>query len=570
MKNLYVMLICFWGNCMMAQTYKRYDVVISEIFPDPSPAVGLPASEYLELTNASGRSVNLDKWRITDGNSTAYLNGGFILQPDSQVIICSRAYVSAFSVFGATIGVSAFPSLDNTGDIIILLSPEGRTIHAVSYSIDWYGNPLKQEGGWSLEMIDIHNPCRGADNWQASISDKGGTPGKLNSVSKSNPDTKVPKLICTYTIDSLTIAAVFNESMDSNFSAIPTRYQLDHGIGTPVSAVPVAPAFNEVYLHLPKPMLSSLVYQLQINEATDCAGNTGSILPAVKAGLPVFPQKDQIRINEILFNPGPKGTDYVELYNRGSSIVDLHDIYLGNKQNGSTGSLKRCSEVPLLFFPGEYIALSENSDIVFREYRVMKREQLVTLQGMPSFPDNEGTVVLLDGQGRELDLFTYRDDYHFPLLSNPEGVALERIDPALPAQDPANWHSAATDAGYGTPGYINSQYKPTDPVKGEVYISPLTFSPDNDGYDDQLTVQYRFPSPGYTCSVIIFDQAGRPVRYLTRNNLCGTNGYFRWNGLDEKTNILPAGIYYLVAEIFNLDGKRKVFKKGIVLAYKMH
>jgi hypothetical protein len=226
--------------------------------------------------------------------------------------------------------------------------------------------------------------------------------------------------------------------------------------------------------------------------------------------------------------------------------------------------------VPLLFFPGEYIALSENSDIIFREYRVMKREQILTLPGMPSFPDKEGTVVLLDGQGRELDLFTYREDYHFPLLSDPEGVALERIDPVMPAQDPANWHSAATDAGYGTPGYINSQFKPTDPVKGEVYISPLTFSPDNDGYDDQLTVQYRFPSPGYTCSVIIFDQAGRPVRYLTRNNLCGTNGYFRWNGLDEKTNILPAGIYYLVAEIFNLDGKRKIFKKGIVLAYKMH
>ena len=119
------------------------------------------------------------------------------------------------------------------------------------------------------------------------------------------------------------------------------------------------------------------------------------------------------------------------------------------------------------------------------------------------------------------------------------------------------------------PGYLNSQYRQTDPVAGEINISPLTFSPDQDGHDDQITIQYKFPGPGYTCSIIIFDHGGRPVRYLVRNNLCGTSGFFRWNGLDEKTHSLPAGIYYLVTEIFNLEGKRKIIKRGIVLAYKM-
>jgi hypothetical protein len=220
-------------------------------------------------------------------------------------------------------------------------------------------------------------------------------------------------------------------------------------------------------------------------------------------------------------------------------------------------------------FPGEFYAMTENSDIVEREYAVRDRQHIISLPAMPSFPDDQGLVLLLDAQGKELDIFSYKDEYHFPLLSNREGVSLERIDPSSPSQNPANWQSASTDAGYGTPGYVNSQFRQIDPVQGEINISPLTFSPDQDGHDDQLTIQYKFPGPGYTCSIIIFDHAGRPVRYLIRNNLCGTSGFFRWNGLDEKTHSLPAGVYYLVTEIFNLEGKRKIMKRGIVLAYKM-
>jgi hypothetical protein len=532
--------------------------------------VGLPNSEYLELTNVSGQSINLEKWKITDGNSTAIINETFILQPDSLVILCPRAFVSLFVLFGATIGVSAFPSLDNSGDLIILLSPEGRTIHAVSYKPSWYRNALKQEGGWALEMIDSRMPCMESENWQASNAGIGGTPGTANSIRGINPDKKPPLLIRTYAIDSLNIAVVFDESLDSSFSAIPLRYDIDGGIGAPVQVIPKAPEFNQVILHLARPLLSTRVYRLQVKEATDCAGNSNPSPQEVKTGIPVLPQEGQLRINEILFNPRQGGADYVELFNRGPWIADLQHIYLGNQQNGSTGSLNKCSEHAFLFFPGDHLVLTENTAIVEREYIVKNKTSVLSLAGMPSFPDDRGTVVVLDNQGKELDLFSYREDYHFPLLSNREGVALERIDPATPAQDPANWHSAATDVGYGTPGSINSQFRKTDPVGGDIHVSPLTFSPDQDGHDDQLTIQYRFPSPGYTCSVIIFDHAGRPVRYLVRNNLCGTSGYFRWNGLDEKTRNLPAGIYYLVAEIFNLEGKRKIIKRGIVLAYKLN
>ena len=71
-------------------------------------------------------------------------------------------------------------------------------------------------------------------------------------------------------------------------------------------------------------------------------------------------------------------------------------------------------------------------------------------------------MVGLNFQGIVVDEVKYKDDWHFQLIDNAEGVALERIDPGKPGQDPDNWHSAASTAGYGTPTYKNSQFKLTD------------------------------------------------------------------------------------------------------------
>ena len=58
-----------------------------------------------------------------------------------------------------------------------------------------------------------------------------------------------------------------------------------------------------------------------------------------------------------------------------------------------------------------------------------------------------------------VDEVKYKDDWHFKLIDDAEGVSLERIDPDGTSQDETNWHSAASTAGYGTPTYKNSQYQ---------------------------------------------------------------------------------------------------------------
>src|SRR5207244_4126604 len=100
---------------------------------------------------------------------------------------------------------------------------------------------------------------------------------------------------------------------------------------------------------------------------------------------------------------------------------------------------------------------------------------------LPSYPDDEGDVVLCDKQGNVIDEVIYNDHWHFALISNKEGIAIERLDPDGSSDNAANWHSAASTAGFGTPGYHNSQY-PHDGGSATVSIEQKSFSPDNDGH----------------------------------------------------------------------------------------
>ena len=181
-------------------TPQQYDIVIDELITDPTPQIGLPNSEWIELKNTTAFPINLQGWRIGDVSGISGALPNFILKPDSFVIICTSSAVAGLSVFGNTLAATSFPSLDNTGELLYLQSANGQIIHSVAYNVSWYQNELKQEGGWTLEMIDTKNPCSGFTNWRASTDLRGGTPGKKNSIDGNNPDAVAPKLLRAYAV----------------------------------------------------------------------------------------------------------------------------------------------------------------------------------------------------------------------------------------------------------------------------------------------------------------------------------------------------------------------------------
>jgi Lamin Tail Domain/CHU_C Type IX secretion signal domain/Bacterial Ig-like domain len=550
-----------------AQIANRFDIVIDELMADPTPQINLPNNEWIELKNTSSTAFNLAGWRIGDATGQSGPMPNYNLQPDSFVIVCTGSAVTAMSVYGPAIAVTSFPSLDNTGDIIYLRSPQNKIIHAVNYTDAWYRNELKKEGGWTLEMIDTKNPCSGFTNWKASVDAKGGTPGKKNSIDAVNTDAIGPQLLRAFATDSVNIMMVFDEPLDSLKGATVNSYTISDGIGVPQSAVTIAPTFDKVNLKLNTPLSRNKVYTLTTLAVTDCAGNAIAAKNTARVGLTSIADSLDIIINEILFNPKSNGTDYVEIYNRSKKIIDLKQMYIANRNTaGVISNIKQVSADNFLFFPEDFMVLTEDVSIVKRDFITKNMDAFVTVVSMPSYNDDKGYVIILNVQGNITDELQYDEKWHFKLIDNREGVALERIDYNAPTQQPGNWHSAATSVGYGTPTYKNSQYKVNDGVQGEIKITPEIVSPDNDGIDDFATIDYSFPAAGYVANITIFDAAGRVVRNLQRNALCGSKGNYRWDGLGEKNQKLPVGIYIIYTEIFNLEGKKKQFKHTIVLA----
>src|SRR6187431_495942 len=110
----------------------------------------------------------------------------------------------------------------------------------------------------------------------------------------------------------------------------------------------------------------------------------------------------------------------------------------------------------------------------------------------------------------------------------------------------------------------------THSINAAIEVTPKVFSPDNDGRDDIATIQYKTTEPGYIANITIYDANGRPVRNFVKNATLGLQGYWIWDGLDDKKLKLPVNTYIVFTEIFNLNGKKDIFKNVVVLARQLN
>lgn len=547
-----------------------FEIQINEIMADPTPPVDLPEWEYIELHNLTGIPIDLAGWILVTGTTekvfdTAYIDpGGYLIVGDEDAAEDFLTYSFRFY------GFSSF-SLTNSGQILVLMNPDRQVISFVNYTDTWYDDANKISGGWSLEQIDPDNPCGGKNNWKASMNPSGGSPGIENSVLAENPDVTPPLMQNVVVVSPVELSVIFSEPMDSTLLSNVNGYEVDHGIGQPVSAIPVWPDYSTVNLVFEDSLRSGIFYILSLNtDFADCSGNLIDPAANLVFGLPQPPHENDIVINEVLYNPKTdftEGVDFVEIYNRSSKMIDLSKLIIATEDEipGELESPKALAEKGLLFFPETYLVLTSNPEIVKTQYFTENPDGFIRLETLPAYNNDKGVVVLATNGFEVIDRFQYSDEMQFPLLTATDGVSLERLDFERPASDVSNWHSAASSVGYATPAYKNSQSATTVETENPVTIEPEVFSPDNDGFEDILNILYRFDEPGYMASVVIFDDRGRLIRNIANNELLSTEGAFVWDGITSENEKAGMGIYIVFVEVFDLNGKVEKFKKTAVL-----
>lgn len=549
---------------------KTFDILINEIMADPSPPVNLPEAEYVELYNRSAFPVDLKFLTFWLGTTEKPLPN-YTLPAGEYVILCDDGSKSLLEPYGPVIDFSSFAVTNGSGTIT-LKDFDANVIHAVSYTESWFQGSYKKDGGWSLELIDPLNPCGEASNWKACTNETGGTPGKLNSVNATNPDL-VPPAISRVGVDDPThITVWFTESCETSNILNIANYTIDNGIGNPGSVHLQSPDYKVAYLVLASPLVSDVIYTLTITgNITDCAGNLIAAGNSVRFAIPQPAEANDIVINELLFDPTAVGVDFVEIYNRSSKVIDLKDLVLANYDTIAKviTDYNQISTEPFQVFPADYILLSTDSTAVKKCYKTTNPKAFINMANFPSMNNEDGVVAITSKGGEVIDVTGYTAAMQYPLLTSVDGVSLERISPERTSNDATNWHSASEAVGFATPGYKNSQFGITITDENEITLSPDIFSPDNDGYNDNLTIAYSFGASGNNISITIFDATGRLIRNLVDHEICGTSGAYTWDGITNERAKALIGRYIVFVEIFDLNGNVKKFKKATVLGGKL-
>lgn len=542
------------------------ELLITEIMARETPALGLPAVEYIELHNPTEKVLALQGIRYSDATSITTLPNT-LLQPGEYAVVVPNTQAANFTEYGRVIGISNFPSLNNTGELLQLRQPNGRLIYAVSYNDTWYRDNAKRNGGWSLEMIDVTNPCAGAENWIASNNSRGGTPAQPNSVAASIPDNTPPVLLHVTALAPDRLSLRFNERLDSAQVANVTRYTLNPAVIGIATVQAVSPLFDEVVLQLASPLQERQRYTLAATGIRDCAGNLASQPLTATFALPSAPEPGDVVINEVLFNPRPGGVDFVELVNRSDKYINLQNWQLANTSNDSIANRRVITTTHYVLEPGQYVVLTTNPENVKVNYPAARNETFLRMASLPSYPDAAGSVVLLQADSRVADRFDYTERMHFSLIDDRNGISLERIRLGGPTT-PDNFHSAATTV-FATPGYLNSQSQPGITAQRKFTIEPRVFSPDGDGYEDFTTINFTADQSGLVANITVFDAQGREVRKLVRNELLATNGFFRWDGTRQDGSKAAIGYYLFYIELFDLDGQKSVHKERVVVGGRL-
>ena len=438
------------------------DVVINEIMY--APANGEP--EWIELYNRSGEKINLKGWKISDKSTTAILIEKNMIVDTSGYIVASKdSSLSEFYSLNNLVICGNLPSLNNSGDRILIADSLGMPVDSVIYMPGWGG-----KNGNSLERIDAGRGSDDPSNWSSSISTTGGTPGQINSVSQKDFDIELSsvylspdkplygenvsiyawvKNVGRYT-ESFSLGLYLDTDLDSVFDKYVTAggpFSLESGdsIICPINFI-----INRINS---KKFISVKALS---DRDQDTVNNSVTVL--IRPGY----NPSTILVNEILPNPAGGEPEWIELINAPSFNIDMSGWTI-NDVLTAPYTVKIPDGVALL--RNSYLVLTADSSI--RSYHRSIPCRIISIN-LPLLNNDQDGIVLKDDRNVIIDSMFYDKGYKII-----KGYSLERRSILGQSADPNNW-ALSEDAEQSTPGRPNSTAKKHhDLMLKHIFTDPL-------------------------------------------------------------------------------------------------
>ncbi len=538
-------------------------IVITEIMYAPNG----DEPEWIECFNRSDNAISLNGWKISDAGTTrsGLTNTTSMIPAQSYFVIARDSLFTSYYSITSPFFFASFSSLNNTTpDAVVLFDDRGGRIDSVYYKPSWGG-----VNGSSLQRFDVFGSSSDSANWRSAAA----SPGLENIVARKDFDVELKSMMSTnikngtrivptvantgrQSAQSLTVKFYHDVNGDSVAQGNELLNSTSVSTIAPTDSVSVQFDWNHIFRGK-----QTVVVVIDFAQDQRIINNTGFVTTTSAF------QPQLIVINEIMYEPLPGNAEFVELFNRSVDSIDVAEWKLMDQSNsaGSRGVIPLSQEKHILP-PGGYAMIASDSSI-FTQFPTLAGTFVIVNSSL-SLSNNGEDIVLADLTGSQIDSVRYSPSWHLKTIS-PAGRSLERINPNSNPNDGRNWSSSVSKNG-ASPLQSNSIYVASVPAHSGLTLTPNPFSPDNDGFEDFLSINFNLPSNSATIRVRVYDVTGRLIRRLAQSEPSPSSGSIIWNGLDDDGHRVRIGMYIILFEAFdNFGGTVKTMKDVAVVARKL-
>lgn len=533
-KKLSIQCADIWGNsCSInlnisleyLDTPKFGDLLITEIFFDPSPAYGhLPEFEFIEVKNISDKIIDLSSLQWEHNQQFYPFDTGRI--NSNQVLVFGKSDWQKDWFRKQT----KFPNLYANGGQIKLLNSYNQIITQLEYSPDYFREEFK-EGGVSLERISI------SQKDVLNLNSKGGirgSPGKAELSKTIINDTR----ICDYFIQRDSLIINWNRNLYS-----PQVITLINNLDT----LRIQFYGDKKTIYIGMQQIELITDSIQVL-FIDC--------DSLSIGQKILPREidySRIDFNEIHFETD-QYTDFIELVNLGISAVLLEDIDIlfYNNQMRLVQVLPLINSKKISIMPGEIIAFCK-SPIKLKQAKNYWNQILV-----PRFTNlsKEGSLVKIQHHiWGTLDELDYNMSQYTHLDNDTHSI--EKLDPYLHSNHPNNWRSSIESP---TPGAKNSVFNSNvNPDNNFIYSDVTKIILPN---DDNIRITCNHDNDIAYVSIDLYTIQGVFLFQLWSLKSIKKSGSYLIP-LNSNFKNLPTANYILKFEILYPNNRSNIFKQRI-------